>query len=74
MKRVNKILDYLKLLKKYNTLVIKHELLESMIKDKVFENMLNKINESYETIRLKEENKRLRIKLKEYKTTEKNKK
>lgn len=59
--------DYLKLLRKYNTLESKYESLKSDIKEDCFNKIINKLGEPLEIKRLREENKRLRIKNKELK-------
>lgn len=59
--------DYLKLLRKYNTLESKYESLKSDIKEDCFNKIINKLGEPIEIKRLREENKRLRIKIKEFK-------
>ena len=59
--------DYFKLLRKYNTLESKYESLKSDIKEDCFNKILNKLGEPLEIARLRDENKRLRIKIKEFK-------
>lgn len=61
------ISEYLKLKRKYNKLQLEYDALKEEIKSKCFETLLEKIGEPIMIKRLKEENKRLRIKLKEYK-------
>ena len=61
------ISEYLKLKRKYNKLQLEYDTLKEEIKSKCFETLLEKIGEPTTIKRLKEENKRLRIKLKEYK-------
>lgn len=61
------ISEYLKLRKKYNKLQLEYDTLKEEVKNKCFETILEKIGEPITIKRLKEENKRLRIKLKEYK-------
>ena len=61
------ISEYLKLKRKYNKLQLEYDTLKEEIKSKCFETLLEKIGEPITIKRLKEENKRLRIKLKEYK-------
>lgn len=52
--------EYLKLLKKYNTLQVKYDSLKSEVEDKCFEKILETIGQPYEIRRLREENKKLR--------------
>jgi len=59
--------DYIKLRKKYNTLESEYEVLKEYVKNKCFEELLNKIGEPLTIKRLKEENKRLRLRNKELK-------
>lgn len=61
------ISEYLKLKRKYNKLQLEYDTLKEEVKSKCFETLLEKIGEPITIKRLKEENKRLRIKLKEYK-------
>lgn len=61
------ISKYFKLLKKYNKLELQYETLKTEVKEECFKTILEKIGEPIEMKRLREENKRLRIKLKEYK-------
>lgn len=61
------IIEYLKLKRKYNKLQLEYDTLKEEIKNKCFEAVLEKIGEPITIKRLKDENKRLRIKLKEYK-------
>ena len=66
---MKKIKNYIELLKKYNTLELKYETLKSQIKEECFKQLLNTLNEQSQVKRLKEENKKLRLKLKELKAT-----
>ena len=59
--------DYFKLLRKYNTLESKYESLKSDVKEDCFNKIINKLGEPLEIKRLREENKRLRLKIKELK-------
>ena len=59
--------DYFKLLRKYNRLQLKYDTLVLDIKDDCFNRIINKLGEPLELKRLREENKRLRIKNKELK-------
>lgn len=61
------ITEYLKLKRKYNKLQLEYDTLKEEVKNKCFETILEKIGEPITIKRLREENKRLRIKLKEYK-------
>lgn len=61
------IIEYLKLKRKYNKLQLEYDILKEEVKNKCFETILEKIGEPITIKRLREENKRLRIKLKEYK-------
>lgn len=61
------IIEYFKLLKKYNKLRLEYDTLKENVKNKCFEALLEKIGEPITIKRLREENKRLRIKLKENK-------
>lgn len=59
--------DYIKLKKKYNALEIEYEVLKEYVKNKCFNEILNKIGEPLTIQSLKEENKKLRLKNKELK-------
>jgi len=59
--------DYFKLLRKYNTLESQYESLKSEVKEDCFNKLISKLGEPNEIKRLREENKRLRIKVKELK-------
>lgn len=61
------MLDYIKLRKKYNTLESKYEALVEDIKNECFDKVLQAIGHPIEIKRLRDENKRLRIKIKELK-------
>jgi len=58
---------YLKLLRKYNALELKYETLQELVKEDCFNKIINKLGEPETIKRLREENKRLRIKLKDFK-------
>ena len=58
---------YIKLLRKYNSLETEYEILKEYQKNKSFEMLIEKIGEPLEIKRLREENKRLRSKVKELK-------
>ena len=62
-----KIFDVIKLNKKINTLENQIETLENSIKDELYKEFMKKIGETAEVDRLKKENKRLRIKIKDLK-------
>ena len=65
---MKKIKSYIELLRKYNTLELKYETLKSQVKEECFKQVLNTLNNKTQAERLKEENKRLRLKIKELKT------
>ena len=58
------MLDYVKLKIKNNTLVLENEQLKSIIKDKLYKELINKVGEPETINRLKKENKRLRLQVK----------
>ena len=60
-----KIKSYFELLKKANTYELKYNSLKEQVKEDTFKNLMNKLVEPEEIKRLRAENKRLRIKLKE---------
>ena len=59
--------NYYKLLRRYNTLKLKYNQLENLVKTNCFNQLLKKLGEPYEIERLREENTRLRIKIRELK-------
>ena len=59
-----KAFDYLKLMKKYNKLELEYQSLQEMIKDHCFDRLLDTVGQPLEIKRLRQENKRLRIRLK----------
>ena len=69
MTSLKEIPRYIKLLRKYNKLETEYEVLKEYTKNHCFEMLLEKVSESDEIRRLKVENKKLRIKLKELKAT-----
>lgn len=73
MNSIDKLTRYIKLLQKYNRLENEYQVLREYVKEECFEKIIDKIGEPLVIKRLKEENKRLRIKLKELKTELKNK-
>ena len=60
-----KIKSYFELLKKANTYELKYNSLKEQVKEDTFKNLMNKLGEPEEIKRLRAENKRLRIKIKE---------
>ena len=60
-----KIKSYFELLKKANTYELKYNSLKEQVKEDTFRCLMNKLGEPDEIKRLRAENKRLRIKLKE---------
>ena len=74
MNSIDKLTRYIKLLQKYNRLETEYQVLREYVKEECFEKIIDKIGEPLTIKRLKEENKRLRIKVKELKTELKNKK
>ena len=67
MKTFEHLSRYIKLLRKYNKLETEYEVLREYTKEHCFDKLLDKIGEPDELKRLREENKRLRIRLKELK-------
>lgn len=59
--------NYIKLLRKYNSLETEYEVLKEYTKTDSFNKLIAKLGEPLEIKRLREENKRLRIKVKELK-------
>ena len=69
-KKVNnweKLTRYIKLLRKYNKLETEYEALNDYVKNHCFDKLIEKLGEPLEIKRLREDNKRLRIKVKELK-------
>lgn len=64
---VEKVTRYMKLLRKYNTLETEYEVLRDYVKENSFNKLIDKIGEPDKVQRLEEDNKRLRLKIKEYK-------
>lgn len=64
-----KIRSYLELQKQYNTLELKYETLKDQVKEDCFKSVVKVLSEQEEIERLKNENKKLRTKLKELKST-----
>ncbi len=67
MKILEHLSRYIKLLRKYNKLESEYEVLREYTKEHCFDKLIDKIGEPDEVKRLREENKRLRIRLKELK-------
>ena len=67
MNSIDKLTRYIKLLQKYNRLENEYQVLREYVKEECFEKIIDKIGEPLVIRRLKEENKRLRIKVKELK-------
>ena len=64
---IEKVTRYMKLLRKYNTLETEYEVLRDYVKENSFNKLIDKIGEPDKVQRLEEDNKRLRLKIKEYK-------
>lgn len=64
---IEKVTRYIKLLRKYNTLETEYEVLRDYVKENSFNKLIEKIGEPYRIKKLEEDNKRLRLKVKEYK-------
>ncbi len=64
---IQNISRYVKLLRKYNKLETEYETLKEEVKEECFKTILEKLGEPLELKRLREENRRLRIKVKELK-------
>ena len=62
-----KIKSYLELQKQYNTLELKYETLKDQVKEDCFKSLLKVLSEQNDVERLRAENKKLRIKIKELK-------
>ena len=65
---IEKLSKYIKLLRKYNKLETEDESVLEYTKDDCFKKLIDKLGEPLEVKRLKDENKRLRIKVKELKS------
>lgn len=59
--------DYMKLLHEFNTLELKYDTLLNATKDDLFKKKMDKLGEPKTIARLKEDNKKLRLKIKELK-------
>lgn len=64
-----KIRSYLELQKQYNTLELKYETLKDQVKEGCFKSLLKVLSEQNDVERLRAENKKLRMKIKELKAT-----
>lgn len=62
-----KIRSYLELQKQYNTLELKYETLKDQVKEDCFKSLLKVLSEQNDVERLRAENRKLRIKIKELK-------
>ena len=58
------LFDYMKLLKKYNTIQGELEVLKETVKDELYKKWMDKLGEPLEIERLRKENKDLRKKIK----------
>ena len=58
------LFDYMKLLKKYNTIQGELEILKETVKDELYKKWMDKLGEPLEIERLRKENKDLRKKIK----------
>lgn len=64
---MRKIFDYLKLLRKYNTLENKYETLVQDVKSELYKDFMAKLGEPLEMKRLRKENAKFRRQIKELK-------
>jgi hypothetical protein len=67
-----KIRSYLELQKQYNTLELKYETLKDQVKEDCFKSLLKVLSEQNDVERLRTENKKLRMKIKELKANNQN--
>ena len=67
-----KIRSYLELQKQYNTLELKYETLKDQVKEDCFKSLLKILSEQNDVERLRAENKKLRMKIKELKANNQN--
>ena len=67
-----KIRSYLELQKQYNTLELKYETLKDQVKEDCFKSLLKILSEQNDLERLRAENKKLRMKIKELKANNQN--
>ena len=63
---IEKVSRYIKLLRKYNTLETEYEVLKEYVQNNSFNSLIDKIGEPDKLKKLEEDNKRLRLKIKEY--------
>ena len=66
---IEKVSSYIKLLRKYNKLETEYNVLKEDVKNDCFTRLIEKLGEPLELERLREENKKLRLKNKELKET-----
>lgn len=59
--------SYININRKYNTLETEYEVLRDYVKENSFNKLIEKIGEPEKVKKLEEDNKRLRLKIKEYK-------
>ena len=64
---IEKVTRYIRLLRKYNSLETEYEVLQEYVKENSFNKLIEKIGEPEKVKKLEEDNKRLRLKIKEYK-------
>ena len=64
--------SYLELQKQYNTLELKYETLKDQVKEDCFKSLLKVLSEQNDVERLRAENKKLRMKIKELKANNQN--
>ena len=67
-----KLRSYLELQKQYNTLELKYETLKDQVKEDCFKSLLKVLSEQNDVERLRAENKKLRMKIKELKANNQN--
>ena len=67
-----KIRSYLELQKQYHTLELKYETLKDQVKEDCFKSLLKVLSEQNDVERLRTENKKLRMKIKELKANNQN--
>lgn len=67
-----KIRSCLELQKQYNTLELKYETLKDQVKEDCFKSLLKVLSEQNDVERLRAENKKLRMKIKELKANNQN--
>ena len=67
MKPFEELTRYIKLLRKYNSLETEYEVLKDYVEKDCFNKLISSLGEPLELKRLRDENKRLRLKIKELK-------